>query len=214
VGSGIMGERLAGGNGALVLLVNTIATGAALVALICTFGPISGAHLNPAVSLADATEGGITLPEMLAYIAAQCTGGIGGTIATHLMFGLRWYSISAPQWKCPAVQRVCGNLRTSVRYLGMLPVALRRNAVCSCRLHHGGVLVHCFDFIREPSGDTGSIVDRYLHRYSTCRRTLVRGRVAAGALSATFLFRWLAPDLPATADQVLVPHPETESTRV
>ena|SRR2546425_9885116 len=64
VGSGIMGERLAGGNGAVALLVNTIATGAALVALICTFGPISGAHLNPAVSLADAIEGGITLPEM------------------------------------------------------------------------------------------------------------------------------------------------------
>src|SRR5437879_8898220 len=95
VDSGIMGERLAGGNGAVALLVNTIATGAALVALICTFGPISGAHLNPAVSLADAIEGGITLPEMLAYIAAQCTGGIGGTIAAHLMFDLRWYSPSA-----------------------------------------------------------------------------------------------------------------------
>ena len=94
VGSGIMGERLAGGNGAVALLVNTIATGAALVALICTFGPISGAHLNPAVSLADAIEGGITLPEMLAYIAAQCTGGIGGTIAAHLMFDLPWYSPS------------------------------------------------------------------------------------------------------------------------
>src|SRR5207245_11644955 len=95
VGSGIMCERLAGGNGAVALLVNTIATGAALVALICTFGPISGAHLNPAVSLADAIEGGITLPEMLAYIAAQCIGGIGGTIAANLMFSLRLYSPSA-----------------------------------------------------------------------------------------------------------------------
>jgi len=63
IGSGIMGERLAGGNVAIALLANTIATGAALVALILTFGPISGAHLNPAVTLADAIEHGIPWPE-------------------------------------------------------------------------------------------------------------------------------------------------------
>ena len=66
VGSGIMSERLAGGNVAIALLANAIATGAALVALILTFGPISGAHFNPVVSLADALEGGIAWPEMLA----------------------------------------------------------------------------------------------------------------------------------------------------
>ena len=60
VGSGIMGERLAGGNVAIALLANTIATGATLVALILTFGPISGAHFNPVVSLADASQGGLT----------------------------------------------------------------------------------------------------------------------------------------------------------
>lgn len=59
VGSGIMGERLAGGNAAIALLANAIATGAALVALILTFGPISGAHFNPAVTLADASQGGV-----------------------------------------------------------------------------------------------------------------------------------------------------------
>lgn len=70
VGSGIMGERLANGNVALALLANTIATGAALIALILTFGPISGAHLNPAVSLADAMEGGLPWAEAPAYIFA------------------------------------------------------------------------------------------------------------------------------------------------
>jgi glycerol uptake facilitator-like aquaporin len=68
VGSGIMGERLAGGNVAIALLANTIATGAALVALILTFGPISGAHLNPAVTLADAIERGIPWPEAITYM--------------------------------------------------------------------------------------------------------------------------------------------------
>ena len=79
VGSGIMGERLAGGNVAIALLANTIATGAALVALLLTFGPISGAHLNPAVTLADALERGIPWPVAAAYIVAQCAGAIAGS---------------------------------------------------------------------------------------------------------------------------------------
>src|SRR5580692_12685587 len=94
IGSGIMGERLAAGNVAIALLANTIATGAALLALILTFGPISGAHLNPAVTLADAIEHGIALPDALAYIAVQCAGGVAGAIIAHLMFGLRWISLS------------------------------------------------------------------------------------------------------------------------
>src|SRR5437879_3582056 len=89
-----MGERLAGGNVAIALLANTIATGAALVALILTFGPISGAHLNPAVTLADAIELGIAWPDAVLYIGVQCAGGITGAILAHLMFGLRWYSFS------------------------------------------------------------------------------------------------------------------------
>src|SRR6202451_540227 len=94
VGSGIMGERLAGGNVAIALLANTIATGAALVALILAFGPISGAHLNPAVTVADAIEHGIAWPDAFAYIGVQCAGGVAGAIIAHLMFGLRWYSVS------------------------------------------------------------------------------------------------------------------------
>src|SRR3954463_10711672 len=87
VGSGIMGERLAGGNVAIALLANTAATGAALVALILTFGPISGAHFNPVVTLSDASQGGISRRDALLYIAAQCGGAIGGMLAAHLMFG-------------------------------------------------------------------------------------------------------------------------------
>src|ERR687894_984372 len=74
VGSGIMGERLSGGNVALALLANTVATGAALVALILTFGHISGAHFNPAVTLADASQGGLRWRDVPAYLAAQTAG--------------------------------------------------------------------------------------------------------------------------------------------
>src|ERR1700737_1559077 len=74
VGSGIMGERLAGGNVAIALLANTLATGAALTALILTFGPISGAHFNPAVSFVDAIEQGLRWPDASCYVVAQCTG--------------------------------------------------------------------------------------------------------------------------------------------
>ena len=87
VGSGIMGERLAGGNVAIALLANTIATGAALLTLILTFGPISGAHLNPAVTLADASQGGLAWREVPLYIGAQMAGAFAGIAAAHLMFG-------------------------------------------------------------------------------------------------------------------------------
>src|SRR5579859_594400 len=102
VGSGIMAERLSTGNVSLALLENTIATGAALVALILTFGPISGAHLNPAVTLADATQQGIPWRETPAYIAAQLIGAFAGVAAAHLMFGLPIYSASTHPRSGPA----------------------------------------------------------------------------------------------------------------
>lgn len=86
VGSGIMAERLAGGNVAVALLANTIATGAALVALILTFGPISGAHFNPAVTLAVASQEGIAWSDVLPYIAVQVIGAFAGVAAAHVMF--------------------------------------------------------------------------------------------------------------------------------
>src|SRR3984885_1424900 len=94
VGSGIMAERLAGGSIALALLANTVATGAILVALILAFGSISGAHFNPAVTLADALEHGLPWREVPAYISAQTCGGFTGAAVAHLMFGLPLFSLS------------------------------------------------------------------------------------------------------------------------
>src|SRR3954454_3819008 len=88
VGSGIMAQRLAGGNQALALLGNTIPTGAILVVLISIFGPVSGAHFNPAVTLVFAGLGSFPWRDAGPYIAAQCAGGILGTIAAHGMFEL------------------------------------------------------------------------------------------------------------------------------
>lgn len=87
VGSGIMGERLAGGNVAIALLANTLATGAALAALILAFGPISGAHFNPAVTLADAWQRGLPWREVPAYVGVQVIGAFAGVAIAHLMFG-------------------------------------------------------------------------------------------------------------------------------
>jgi glycerol uptake facilitator-like aquaporin len=88
VGSGIMADKLAGGNQAVALLGNTIPTGAILVVLITILGPISGAHFNPALSLVFATRGELPWRETFPYIAVQCLGGIAGTIVAHLMFDL------------------------------------------------------------------------------------------------------------------------------
>ncbi|MEN3374895.1 MAG: hypothetical protein V7604_250 [Hyphomicrobiales bacterium] len=109
VGSGIMADRLAGGNQAIALLGNTIPTGAILVVLITILGPVSGAHFNPAVSLVFAARGELPWREVLPYIVLQCLGGIAGTIIAHLMFDLAPIMIgttarSGPaQWLAEAV---------------------------------------------------------------------------------------------------------------
>lgn len=97
IGSGIMAERLAGGNVAIALLANTLATGAMLVVLIANFGPISGAHMNPAVSLVAASRRELPWPDAGAYIAAQLACGILGAWAAHAMFDLPTlqYSVKA-----------------------------------------------------------------------------------------------------------------------
>jgi glycerol uptake facilitator-like aquaporin len=88
VGSGIMAERLSDGNQAIALLANSLATGGALIALITVYGPISGAHFNPAVTLFEALGGRFVWRETLAYVPAQIVGAIAGVIIAHAMFGL------------------------------------------------------------------------------------------------------------------------------
>jgi glycerol uptake facilitator-like aquaporin len=182
IGSGIMGERLAGGNLAIALLANTIATGAALLALILTFGPISGAHFNPAVTLADALEHGIPWSEVPAYIAAQCAGGILGAVVAHLMFGLRWYSLSSHSRQGWALV-----FSEFVATFGLLSVIwgcsrLRSGAVpfVGRKLHHRRVLVHCIDFLCESSRHHRAVIVGYLRGHSSIRCSLVHRRATRG----------------------------------
>ena len=208
IGSGIMGERLAGGNAAIALLANTIATGAALVALILTFGPISGAHFNPAVTLADAVEHGIPWPEAVAYILAQCAGGIAGAVIAHLMFGLRWYTLSSHSRHGWALV-----LSEFVATFGLVSVIWG----CS-RLRSGAVPFAVASYITAAYWFTAST--SFANPAVTIARSLsdtfagikvsdVPPFIAAqlaGALAATFLFRWLVPNLSAYADRVVMPH--------
>lgn len=103
VGSGIMGERLADGNTALALLANTLATGAALVALILAFGPISGAHLNPVVTLGEAWAGRVPWQDALPYVTAQVTGALAGVGVANIMFGEPLFSAARQARHGPAL---------------------------------------------------------------------------------------------------------------
>jgi glycerol uptake facilitator-like aquaporin len=102
VGSGIMGARLADGNDAVALLANTVATAAALVVLILVLAPVSGAHLNPVVTLVDALHNKRLKTETIAVIAAQCAGGLIGTLVAHAMFELPFVQSSMKMRAGPA----------------------------------------------------------------------------------------------------------------
>jgi len=203
VGSGIMGERLAGGNVAIALLANTIATGAALVALILTFGAISGAHLNPAVTLADALEHGIAWPDAAAYMLVQCVGGVAGAIFAHLMFGLRWYSLSTHSRHGWALV-----FSEFVATFGLVGVIWG----CS-RTRPGAVPFAVASYITGAYWFTAStsfanpavtIARSFSDTFAGIRPIdvpLFIGAQVAGAVCATVLFRWLAPRLDAQASQ-------------
>jgi glycerol uptake facilitator-like aquaporin len=209
VGSGIMGERLAGGNVAIALLANTIATGAALVALILAFGPISGAHFNPAVSLADAFERGIAWPVAATYIATQCAGAIGGAIAAHAMFELPPVSLSTHARGGPA--QVFSEFVATFGLLAVIwGVARRRSEMVPFAV--GAYITAAYWFTASTSfaNPAVTIARALTPTFSGIRPLDVLPFIAAqlaGALAATFLFRWLVPSITAAKCVVVSTHP-------
>jgi glycerol uptake facilitator-like aquaporin len=208
VGSGIMAERLAGGNVAIALLANTVATGAALAALIFTFGPISGAHLNPAVTLADAIERGVSWTVAAWYVPAQCAGAICGAITAHLMFGLPAIALSHHARSGPA--QVFSEF---VATFGLLCV------IWGCSRQHSGVVpfaaasyitaAYWFTSSTSFANPAVTVARSLSDTFAGIRPVdvpLFLAAQLAGAIAATLLFRWLVPRLDTTAKSVLVSH--------
>jgi glycerol uptake facilitator-like aquaporin len=210
VGSGIMAERLSAGNVSLALLENTVATGAALIALILTFGPISGAHFNPAVTIADATQGGLPWRIVPGYIVAQCLGAFLGVYAAHVMFGQTVIQVSTHV-------RSGGSQLFSefVATFGLLAViwGCSRARPAAVPFAVGSYITAAYWFTASTSfaNPAVTLARSFSNTFAGIRPADAPGFVAmqlTGALAATALFRWLSPTLPETADEILVPHPE------
>jgi len=208
IGSGVMADHLANGNVALALLANTIATGAALVALILAFGRVSGAHLNPAVSVMDALERGLPWAETPYYVAGQVLGGITGAVVAHLMFALPAISFSRHVRSGPP-QVFSEFLAT----FGLLSVIwgcsrLRSNAVTFAV---GAYITAAYWFTASTSFANPAVtIARCLsNTFAGIRPSDVPWFVSAqllGGLAATLLFRWLVPNLQMRAKEVLLAH--------
>ncbi len=208
VGSGIMGEQLAGGNVAIALLANTIATGAALVALILTFGSISGAHFNPVVSLTDASQGGLTWSQATGYSVAQVTGALIGVAAADYMFGVPLYAWSHhPRAGLPQA------FSEAVATFGLVAViwgcSRRRSEATPFAV--GAYITAAYWFTASTSFANPAVtVARSLtNTFAGIRPVDVPPFVIAqliGGVLATALFRWLVPALPRAAADVTVPH--------
>ena len=205
VGSGVMAERLANGNMALALLANTMATGAALVALIFTFDGVSGAHLNPVVTVMDALERGLPWRETPHYVAAQLLGGIVGAVVAHFMFGLSPISLSHHA-------RNGGSQVFSefVATFGLMSVIwgcslLRSNAV---PFAVGAYISAAYWFTASTSFANPAVTIALSDTFAGIRPIDVPGFIGAqllGAFAATMLFRWLVPNLQAGAKEVILP---------
>jgi glycerol uptake facilitator-like aquaporin len=169
VGSGIMAEKLASGNMAIALLANTVATGATLTTLIFTFGPISGAHFNPAVTLADASQGGISWSDAFAYLAAQVLGAFTGVAAAHLMFGQALLQVSHHS-RAGGAQLFSEFVATFGLLCVIWGCARLRSEAVPVRgrpIHNGRLLVHCIHFLCQSSGNTRQSVHGHVCRDSS-----------------------------------------------
>ena len=208
VGSGIMGERLAAGNVALALLANTIATGAALIAIILAFGPISGAHLNPVVTLADAWMGGIAWRETPGYLLAQMAGAFAGVVTAHWMFGLSVVSASTHVRSGPAQL-----FSEFIATFGLLAV------IWGCVRHRppaipfavGAYITAAYWFTASTSfaNPAVTVARSMTNTFAGIRRHDTAGFIVAqfaGAFTATWLFKWFIPTLGRDASAVLVEH--------
>jgi glycerol uptake facilitator-like aquaporin len=194
-----MGDRLAGGNVAVALLANSIATGAALVALILTFGPISGAHFNPAVTLADASQGGLRWSDVPAYLGAQFIGAYVGVIAAHLMFGEPWHQVSAQA-------RAGGSQAFSefVATFGLLSVirGCVKNRSEAIPFAVGLYITGAYWFTASTSfaNPAVTVARTFTDTFAGIRPSDAPAFIVAqlvGALVATGTFRWLVPALPS-----------------
>jgi glycerol uptake facilitator-like aquaporin len=190
-----MGERLAGGNVAIALLADTISTGAALVAIILALGPISGAHLNPAVTLADAWMGGIAWRDAPGYVIAQIGGAFAGVAAAHVMFGAPIYALSTHMREGPAQA-----FSEFVATFGLLAVIrgcvqARPEAVAYAV---GAYITSAYWFTSSTSfaNPAVTLARALTNTFSGIRPVDVPvfvGSQLAGAYCATAFFKWLGP---------------------
>jgi glycerol uptake facilitator-like aquaporin len=208
IGSGIMGERLSGGNVAVALLANTLATGAALVALILTFGPVSGAHFNPAVTLADASQGGLPWREVPGYLVAQTVGAMAGVAAADVMFELPVFFVSRKA-RAGGAQMFSEFVAT----FGLLAViwgcARLRSAAVPFAVAAYITAAYWFTASTSFANPAVTLARSLSDTFAGIRPADAPGFVAArlaGAGAATALFRWLVPALPTEAKDVVVPH--------
>ncbi|HZR81886.1 MAG TPA: MIP/aquaporin family protein [Candidatus Binatia bacterium] len=206
VGSGIMGERLAGGNVGVALLANTLATGAVLVALILAFGPISGAHFNPAVTLCAAWEKGLPWAEVSPYAGSQLVGALVGVAVAHLMFDLPIVTLSRHARSGPSQL-----LSEFVATFGLLSVIwgcsrLRSSTAVPFAVAAYITAAYWFTASTSFANPTVTIARSLSDTFAGIRPADVPAFVAAqllGAATATALFRWLVPSLPEVAPEVV-----------